>query len=1012
MQIKKRDNKIVEFDKSKIESAIKKAITAVGEKKYSDILLSSVLQKLPASDTVSVEQIQDVVEDVLIDKGFKKEAKAYIIYRENQRRLREELDIKNESIKMIDSYLDNSDWEVNENANTTFSLQGLNHFATSKISKRYWLNKIYSKEIRDAHQRGDFHIHDLGINISAYCMGFSLYDLLEKGFRGVPGKVASSPAKHFRTALGQVVNFIYSLAGEVAGAVAFSNFDTLLAPFIYYDKLSYNEVKQALQEFMFNMCVSTRTGFQCLDELTEVLTKEGWKKHNEIKKGDIIATYNLENKQIEYLPTLNVFVREYEGEMYNLKNRTNDILISPKHRVVRRIFNWNKYGEKDVVEPIETILKYKTPILIPVGSKGIVNGKEYSEDIIELMAWIISEGSCDKNGNGTGRVSISQSKKKYYNRIIELLNRLDLKYTVKTNIHGLGDGCENIRFDSDSSKKIYKLFNSDKYKGTQFIPNWLLNLDSKLSKLFLDVYMLGDGHVERQRITTVKKDIADSLMHIATNAGIGSVCYFKKRAGIGISKQDQYQVTLLNSKTQAITEIKKIDYKGIIWCPSTTNGTLIARRNGATFVTGNCPFSNVTLDLKPSIIFSKQPVLIGGKMQEKTYSEFQEEMDMFNKAFFEVAQEGDSNNTVFTFPIPTLNITKDFPWDKPALIPMWEANAKYGVCYFANYINSDMSPDDAMSLCCRLKLNLTELKNRGGGGLFGSGINTGSVGVVTLNLPRIGYLSKTKEEYFDRLGKAMDIAKDSLETKRKTIEKMADKGLYPYIKYYLSKTKKHFGGYYKNHFSTIGLVGMNESLLNFIGKDIGTPEGIEFAKEVLDFMRKKLVEYQKETENLFNLEATPAESTAHRLALKDKKEFPDIITMGTKETPYYTNSIQLPVNYTDDVFEALKLQDDLQCMINGGTVNHIYVGERISDIETLKSLIKKVFTKFRLPYISITPTFSICSEHGYLNGEQLQCPQCGKDTLQFSRVVGYLRPVQQFNNGKKQEFKERKLYKL
>jgi len=688
-KIKKRNGEVVDFDSKKIENAIKKAIEAIGEKEYNTSLLDEVISVINAPDSenavpLSIEVIQDVVENTLIAKGYIKEAKQFILYRENQRRLRDEIEIKNESIKMIDSYLDNSDWEVNENANTTFSLQGLNHYGYSYLSKKYWLNKIYTKEIRDANENGDLHIHDLN-GLACYCEGWSLYDLLLKGFMGVPGKVESSPAKHFRTALGQVVNFIYSMSGECMGAVAFSNFDTLLAPFIYYDKLTYDEVKQALQEFMFNMVVSTRTGFQ----------------------------------------------------------------------------------------------------------------------------------------------------------------------------------------------------------------------------------------------------------------------------------------------------------------PS---------------------FSNVTLDLNPSSVYAKRPVLVGGELQDKTYSEFQEEMNIFNKAFFDVMASGDSRKRVFTFPIPTINITPQFNWENPALVPMWEANAKYGVCYFANYINSDMDPNDVLSMCCRLRIDKSKLQNRGGGGLFGSGDKTGSIGVVTLNMSRIGYLSKTKEEYFDRLERMMDIAKMSLEMKRKTIEKFADKGLYPYTKFYLSDVKKQFGKYFKNHFSTIGILGMNESLLNFIGKDIGTKEGIEFTLEIMNFMREKLVTYQKETDNFFNLESSPSEGTSFRLALKDKKDYPDIITAGDSETPYYTNSTQLPVDYTDDVFEAIKLQDEITSLYTGGSVHHIYVGERLSDIESVKSLIKKVFTKFKMPYISLTPTFSICSEHGYLNGEQEICPQCGNETEIFSRVVGYIRPIKQFNKGKRKEYSERKKY--
>jgi ribonucleoside-triphosphate reductase len=426
------------------------------------------------------------------------------------------------------------------------------------------------------------------------------------------------------------------------------------------------------------------------------------------------------------------------------------------------------------------------------------------------------------------------------------------------------------------------------------------------------------------------------------------------------------------------------------------------------------PFSNITLDLKPSPTFAKQPVIIGGKLQKETYGEFEEEMKIFNKALYEVMLEGDKNQRVFSFPIPTINITKDFPWDEPAFDGLFEASAKYGINYFANYINSDMDPSDVRSMCCRLRLQLTELYNRGGGGLFGSGAKTGSIGVVTVNLPRIGYLSKTKKEFFERLGKMMDLAEESLEIKRKTIENFIEKGLYPYSRFYLSDIKKARGGYYANHFATIGLIGMNESLLNFIGENIASRRGRNFTLEVLDFMRKKLVKYQEETGNIYNLEQTPAESTSYRLALKDKEKYPNIITAGTKKVPYYTNSSQLPVNYTDDIFEALKLQDELTCKYNGGSVLHLFLGERISDIQTVKNLVKKIFENFELPYITLTPTFSICPSHGYLEGEHFECPKCTiKQPCEvYSRVVGYIRPVNQYNIGKQQEFKERKTFKI
>ena len=693
-KIKKRDGTIVDFDQTPISDAIFKALTATGRgdgkrvKKLSDKVVQILNRRFKKEEIPNVEQIQDIIEEVLILEGLVETAKAYILYREQRRRIREAVKFSEEAVERVDQYLEKLDWEVQENANMAFSLQGLNHYGVSYIVKRYWLNKIYPKEIREANESGDFHLHNLD-TLGPYCAGWDLYDLLLKGFGGVPGKVEGKPAKHFRAVLGQVVNFLYTLQGETAGAVAFSNFDTLLSPFIRYDNLNYQQVKQAMQEFLFNMAIPTRVGFQN-------------------------------------------------------------------------------------------------------------------------------------------------------------------------------------------------------------------------------------------------------------------------------------------------------------------------------------PFSNITLDLKPSPVFAKQPVIIGGKPQEEVYGEFKEEMKIFDKALYEVYMEGDAKGRPFHFPIPTINITKDFPWDESAFDGIFEASAKYGTNYFANYINSDMKPEDVRSMCCRLRLDLTELYNRGGGGLFGSGSNTGSIGVVTINMPRIGYLSKTKKEFFERLVKMMDLAKESLEIKRKTIENFIEKGLYPYSRYYLQGVKKMRGKYYANHFATIGLIGLNEALLNFIGENIARKRGRRFALEILDFMREKLVKYQKETGNIYNLEATPAESTAYRLAQKDKEKYPDSITAGTKKVPYYTNSTMLPVNYTDDIFEALKLQDEIQCKYSGGTVLHLFLGERISDIQAVKNLVKKIFENFKLPYITLTPTFSICPSHGYLEGEHFECPKCTiKQPCEvYTRIVGYLRPVSQFNFGKQQEFKERKTFKI
>ncbi len=432
--------------------------------------------------------------------------------------------------------------------------------------------------------------------------------------------------------------------------------------------------------------------------------------------------------------------------------------------------------------------------------------------------------------------------------------------------------------------------------------------------------------------------------------------------------------------------------------------------NVPTRVGFQCPFSNLTFDIVPPRTLSNENVIIGGKVMPEKYGDFQEEMDIFNSAFCDVMMEGDSKGRVFTFPIPTINITKDFNWDSPVVEKFMEITCKYGVPYFSNYINSDLSPEDALSMCCRLRLDTSELRKRGGG-LFGSNPLTGSIGVVTINLPRLAYQSGSESEFRTRLWQQMNIAKNSLEIKRKIIEEQTSKGLYPYSANYLEDVKKKTGSYWFNHFNTIGLIGMNEACLNLLGKDcdLTTEEGQRFAVDTLNFMRDTIKEIQDETGHYYNLEATPAEGTSYRLAKKDIERYPDIITAG-ETVPYYTNSTQLPVRFTEDIFETLELQDELQSLYTGGTVLHLYLGEEVKDTSTAKSLIKKVFTKYKLPYISLTPTFSICNNHGYISGEHFECPECGAETEVWSRVVGYLRPVQNYNTGKREEYRERKKY--
>ena len=661
--IVKRDGSIQHFDSKKITKAIAKAAEVTGEfdietAKKLTIRAINIIQQLYSDTTPNVENVQDIVEDVLLTSNYHKTAKAYILYRDQHARIREISSKFN--VDLVDQYLQQLDWQVKENSNMGYSLQGLNNYISSEVSKIYWLNKIYPEKVKRMHSEGDIHLHDLGL-LGAYCVGWDLQDLLLNGFTGVIGKAESKPAKHFRTALGQVVNFFYTLQGESAGAQAFSNFDTLLAPFIHYDGLTYEEVKQALQEFLFNLNVPTRVGFQT-------------------------------------------------------------------------------------------------------------------------------------------------------------------------------------------------------------------------------------------------------------------------------------------------------------------------------------PFTNLTLDLNVPSYYKDQPVIIGGKLMDKTYKDFQPEMDLLNRAFCEVMLAGDAKGRVFTFPIPTYNITKDFDWDNPKLTPLWEMTAKYGIPYFANFINSDMNPEDARSMCCRLRIDNRELRKRGGG-LFGSAPLTGSIGVVTINLPRLGYLSKDEEEFFKNLLDRMETARESLEIKRKVIERFTSANLYPYMSFYLRSVKERFGKYWTNHFSTIGLVGLNEAAINLFGEDIGTEKGRAFAEKVLTFMRETLVRFQEETGNNYNLEATPAEGTSYRLARLDKQHYPEIICADEPmykqgHPPFYTNSSQLPVNYTDDVFEMLDLQSTIQAKYTGGTVQHIFTGERIKDLEAMKKFIKTVCERYVLPYFSITPTFSVCPKCGYIEGEHFECPKCKSERMQ------------------------------
>jgi len=986
-KIRKRDGSVVFFQVSKIEEAIWKAVKAVGgknkdrAKEIADLVVEKLSKIHGEHGIPEVEEVQDLIEKILIEEGHAKVAKAFILYRQSHDELR---NVKGlfDTIEAVDDYIGLNDWMVKENSNMGYSLQGLNNYIATKIISNYWMRRIYPEAIRKAHEGGDIHIHDLG-TLGAYCVGWDLKDLLTVGFKGVKGKVESKPPKHLRTALMQMVNFFYTLQGETAGAQAFSNFDTLLAPFVRYDNLEYKEVKQIMQEFVFNLAVPTRVGFQCMSEDTEILTPNGWVGHDGLKEGDIIKTFNLERGEIEDSPVRKMFSRQYKGVMYNLKNRIQDQLISPGHRVVRKKFGDGGY----VLEEVEDVMKKKSPFIIPVSGKNLRKDVNISDEEIKLLAWIIAEGTIENSSQkhrNCKRVTIYQSEIKNptkYKDIVSLLNFFNLNYSVKDSCPAFGDSVKMIRLDASSSKKIHKMFGVD--NCVSFIPEKLCNLSARQSKLFLDTYLKADGF-ENCKIATTNKDILDGLQRICVSAEYGFTVLARNPT---IGTKLIYVLRLIRHSETYIQKVQKVNYNGVIWCPNTDNETVIARRNGKVFITGNTPFTNITMDLDFPSYMANEHVIVGGQPQMETYKDFKEEMRMINRAFAECMLEGDATGQVFTFPIPTYNITKDFDFNNSDYDLIWEMTAKYGIPYFSNFVNSDMKPEDARSMCCRLRLDQTELRKRGGG-LFGANPQTGSIGVVTINMARLGYVSSNEDDFISRLDRLMELAKESLEIKRSTIENFTTMGLYPYTKFYLRQVHQRFGEYWKNHFATIGLLGMNEAILNFMpGEDITTEKGRNFALKILDFMRDRLSEYQEETGNIYNLEATPGEGTTYRFARIDKKRFGRIIVANedaynTKNAqPYYTNSSQLPVGFTNDVFEALDIQDELQCKYTGGTVFHTFVGEKM-DVNSVKNMIKKISNNYHLPYFTLTPTFSICPIHGYLSGEHEYCPKCDLEIAQ------------------------------
>jgi len=978
----KKDGREELFSPEKIKRGLFKSVQAAGgnDKERSDkianIIIQQLNEKFPNQEQIKSTDILDEVELTLLKGGYDKVSRAFILhrYRNSMMRNNEQVDQDNLLMK---NYLDKNDWTIKENANTNYSLSAMNFNISQKITQNYWLTEIYPDYIAKEHIDASIHIHDLGI-FGAYCCGWDLQDLLNVGFTGAPGCIKSNPPKHFRSALGIMVNFLFSTQNEIAGAVAFSNVDTLLAPFIRYDELDRKQIKQALQEFVFNLNVPTRSAMQCMSEDTEILTPTGWKSYNELNIGDTILNFNLKNQKIETQKIRKVFKKEYSGEMYNLKNRIQDQLISPNHRVVRQLFNTNEY----ILDPIENVYKLKSPVIIPISGININKDIKYSDDIIKLIAWIITEGS-SRSAKGQNpndrRITITQSKKVNYKKYVEIkniLNSLNIKFSEQSVGARLGQSVINFSITQEDSLKLHELF-GDEY-NIKYIPKKLLNMSQRQAKLFIETFIKGDGH-EKCKITSTEKNIIDSLQHICTLAGYGSTVLMRPPTKIGTKKI--YVLRIIFHQKTYITKIKKIQYNGIIWCPNTKNETVIARRNNKVFITGNTPFSNLTFDLTCPKNMKGLPVIIGGEMKNENYGDFQEEMNLINDVFCEVLLEGDGNGRVFTFPIPTYNITKDFDWNDKNLNNLWTLTAKFGSPYFTNYINSSMSVDDSRSFCCRLKSDITKVKYRGNG-LFGAYPLVGSLGVCTINLPRIGIKTKTKEDFLKELERLANICHKSLEIKRTIIEKYTEQGLYPFCKFYLRSIKEKTGEYWANHFSTIGILGMEEALLNMKMGGMETKEGIDFTKEVLEFLNKKASDFEKETGRYTNIEAVPGEGTTRKFAHADKKQFPTCIVANEKDytekgvAPYYTNSTNIPVGKNIDLFTQFELQNDIQPMYTGGVVFHVYAGEKAPSPEAVKSLIKRSCENYKIPYFSFTPSFSICPIHHYIPGEHKYCPKC------------------------------------
>ena len=986
-QVIKRDGRLVDFDKNKIKIAVKKAFISQNQDCDDNFLDEIVLQIINDffpkinNNVISIEEIQDSIENVLIELNYAEVAKSFILYREQHKKIRNIRNVLNYK-KVIDDYLNVNDWRVKENSTVTYSVGGLILSNSGAITANYWLSEIYDEEIARAHRNADIHLHDLSM-LTGYCAGWSLKQLITEGLGGVPGKITSSPASHLATLCNQMVNFLGIMQNEWAGAQAFSSFDTYLAPFVKTDNLTYKEVKQCIQSFVFGVNTPSRWG--CVDTDTEVLSTDGFKKYNELKEGDLIYTWN--NGRLELNPVRKVIQKPFKGQLHVYQGRGYNQTVTPNHRVLVKKFNENEF----VIKHSDEIFDVKTPYALPTQFiDSSLPEAPLSNDEICLAAMFYTDGNVDMRGNSVHKVSIFKGN----DDIKEVCRGLGLEFSMSSKKGAFGV-VNQYTFYGDAARTIMKLVGSK-----QSIDKKFLSMSKTQSELFLKTWSKFDGDTKKYRCQYDNETIRDQLQQIAILAGHTSYLWKK-------GKTNYVKIRQVNTITPTVRTTT--NYDGIVWCPNVENGTAVFRKDGCIYISGQtqAPFSNITLDWTVPNDLAEMNAIVGGKEMPFKYKDCKKEMDMVNKAFIEIMIEGDANGRGFQYPIPTYSITSDFDWSETENNKLlFEMTSKYGTPYFSNYINSDMEPSDVRSMCCRLRLDLRELRKKTGG-FFGSGESTGSIGVVTINMPRLAYLSENEAEFYKRLDKMMDIAARSLKTKRTIVTRLLDEGLYPYTKRYL--------GTFENHFSTIGLVGMNEACLNakWLRKDLTHRESQKFTKDVLNHMRERLSDYQEQYGDLYNLEATPAESTAYRLARHDKEQFPDIITASENEgTPYYTNSSHLPVGYTDDIFEALDVQDELQTLYTSGTVFHAFLGEKLPSWKSAASLVRKIAENYKLPYYTISPTYSVCKNHGYISGEIYECPDCKANTEVYSRITGYYRPVQNWNDGKVQEFKERKLYDI